>query len=64
MADLSLYLTNVNVSIGQNMNVDQVGKKRKVRTRSSISIGVFFRGLVNVCVNDAASSFCLSLLTL
>lgn len=27
MADISLYLTNVNVSIGQNMAVEQVGKR-------------------------------------
>lgn len=27
MADISLYLTNVNVSIGQNLAVEQVGKQ-------------------------------------
>lgn len=27
MADISLYLTNVNVSIGQTMDVEQVGKQ-------------------------------------
>lgn len=30
MADISLYLTNVNVSIGQTMEVEQVGKQNSL----------------------------------
>ncbi|KAM4633088.1 protein FAM177A1-like [Polymixia lowei] len=39
MADISLYLTNVNVSIGQNMNVDQPQTLNPAKDFESVELG-------------------------
>lgn len=54
MADISLYLTNVNVSIGRNMDVGQVGEQLSQ---------ILAVCLLNVA-NDAAELDACSLLSL
>uniref|UniRef100_A0A672ZBZ4 Family with sequence similarity 177 member A1 n=1 Tax=Sphaeramia orbicularis TaxID=375764 RepID=A0A672ZBZ4_9TELE len=56
MADISLYLTNVNVSIGQNMDVEKV-RKHSCVTLCPLTVCIFsspccdlFTGCVYVCV--------------